>query len=322
VKVLHRAAELAPGDSKTLLHLARALADTGSIDESKAVMERFRNLGPEKHTVVHGGFVEYLSLTPEQRRADYRARVEKAVRAHPDDAALQLDYLKLLVENGDRARLPAVARALAALKPPEPVLADGGRALLSAGENRLAREFLAGAASPALQVELAVAAFRDGDASQAVRVLDHIPEAARDAEYYLARAEMRDDAFPALLAAVNSTPQRADVYRRAAALLTIRGRASDALTVLDRAASVLPQDREILLRRAVAAELAGRSADADRWLVEIRTRWPEWGPGWLAGGIVLDRRGHSDEARKALETAAALGESAHQPSLSGFLTAR
>ena len=31
------------------------------------------------------GLVNYLALTPEERKADYRARVEKAYRESPDD---------------------------------------------------------------------------------------------------------------------------------------------------------------------------------------------------------------------------------------------
>src|SRR5207249_1810466 len=87
LRVLRKAAQLAPDDSKTLLHFARALADAGMTGESKTVMDRFRSLGPEKQNVVPSGLVEYLSLTDEQRRSDYRARVEKSVESHPEDAS-------------------------------------------------------------------------------------------------------------------------------------------------------------------------------------------------------------------------------------------
>ena len=53
-------------------------------------MDRFRRLGPSAKNGVPAGLVEFLGLSPEQRRADYRSRVEKAVRDHPDDAAAQL----------------------------------------------------------------------------------------------------------------------------------------------------------------------------------------------------------------------------------------
>src|ERR1039457_7487906 len=63
VRVLRKAAALAPGDSKTQLHLARALADAGQTAESKAAMDRFRQLGPVVSKAVPGGLVDYLSLT-------------------------------------------------------------------------------------------------------------------------------------------------------------------------------------------------------------------------------------------------------------------
>ena len=103
VRVLRRAAALAPDDSKTQLHLARALADAGEAAESKAAMDRFRQLGPVVNKAVPGGLVDYLSLTPEQRRADYRARVEKLVREHPADSAALVTYLRLLLEEGENA---------------------------------------------------------------------------------------------------------------------------------------------------------------------------------------------------------------------------
>src|ERR1035441_2465451 len=129
VRVLRRAAELAPEDSKTLLHFARALADAGQTEESKVVMDRFRQLGPEQKKSVPAGLVEYLSLTPAQRHADYRARVEKAVRDHPEDPDAQVAYLKLLIEDGNARQAATAAKRVASLQPAAAVLADAGRAL-------------------------------------------------------------------------------------------------------------------------------------------------------------------------------------------------
>ena len=90
---LEAAVELAPDDSKTQLHFARALADAGMAAESKAAMDRFRQLGPVVNKTVPGGLVDYLALSPEQRRADYRMRLQRAVREHPEDAAMQVAYI-------------------------------------------------------------------------------------------------------------------------------------------------------------------------------------------------------------------------------------
>jgi Flp pilus assembly protein TadD len=143
VRALRRAAELAPGDSKTQLHLARALGDAGLADESKAAMERFRQLGPAPKAGVPAGLVDYLAMTPEQQKADYRARVLKTYRESPDDPAAQLHYLKLLLEDGKTADAAPVARKLVGSKQ----AAEAGRALVEAGKWALAKELLKGSGS-------------------------------------------------------------------------------------------------------------------------------------------------------------------------------
>jgi tetratricopeptide (TPR) repeat protein len=316
VRVLRRAAELAPADSRTLLHFARALADAGSIEESKTVMERFRALGPEKQRTLPAGLVEYLSLTEEQRHADYRARVEKEVGAHPDDAAARVAWLKLLIEDANWDRVREAARTVAALKPGAPVLADAGRALLSGGQYGLARDLLKQAASsapsPQIQLDLAVAVFRGGDTVQALQEMEAIPESARAGEYYLAHARMfrasgkASEAAAALDRALVSAPARLDFFLQAAVFLAENNQFPDALRFLDQGTRLLPGNREILLLRACALELSARSKEAEGLLTEIQGRWPEWYPGWVAHGIVLRNHNQSEGARRALETAAAL----------------
>jgi len=55
-------------------------------------------------------------------------------------------------------------------------------------------------------------------------------------------------------------------------------------------------------------------------LLGIRNRWPEWYPAWMAHGIVLYLDGHPEEARKALETALALGAPEAQAELDWIKT--
>jgi len=317
VRVLRKAADLAPGDSKTLLHFARALADTGNTEESKAVMDRFRQLGPEKRSGIRAGFVEYLSLSDAERHADYRSRLEKAVRDHPADAALQLDYLKLLLADGNLDRVPAVTQAIAGLKPGAAVLAEAGHALLAAHQYAPANELLklaeAAGPSPAIELDLATTAFRQGDPAKGLELLDRTPESARNGDYYLSRAEMLDasgksqDALRALEQAVGTGSERPDQYRRAAVFLLGKGQAPEAAQLLQRAARALPDNREILLIEAATAELAGKSDEAEHSLAGIQNRWPEWPTVWAAHGMILDIHRHFEEGRKALETAVALG---------------
>jgi tetratricopeptide (TPR) repeat protein len=331
VRVLRRAAELAPGDSKTLLHFARALADAGKTEESKAVMDRFRELGPEKQRSLPAGFVEYLNLTDEQRHADYRARVEKEVRNHPSDAAAQVAWLKLLIEDANWDRVAEAARGIAGLKPGVAVLADAGRALLGAKQYALAREVLKQAAAAAassdiqpavdIQLDLAIAAFSGGDAAQALQEMERIPERARGGDYHLARAQMlsalsqTEEARAAIGQALRSAPPRPDFYLQATAFLTQNHQTPEALRFLDQAARLLPGNREILLLKAGTLELAGQPDNAGHLLSDIRSRWPEWYPAWVVYGIVLKTHNRPDEARRARETAAALGAPADLLSL-------
>ena len=294
VRVLKRASELAPADSKILLHFARALADAGSAEESKAAMDRFRRLGPEKKSGVRAGFVEYLSLSDSERRADYQSRLEKAIQTHPADPALRTERLKLLLTNGESKRAEAEARAILGMNPPAPVLADAGRALLASRRYLLAAELLQKAqslgASETAATDLAIAT-------------------------RFSRAESLDGArdgrkvVDAVDQAVDSAPQRSDVYAAGAALLVAKQQVKDAIRLLDRAVHEFPSNRELLLLKAAAAELGGDGEGAEHELAAIRNRWPEWHQAWMVDGMILDRHGHFEEAYAALQTAVALGES-------------
>ena len=321
VRALRQAVGLAPDDSRTLLHFGRALAAAGEAEESKTAMDRFRQLGPPTRVGLPAGVVEYLSLTPEQQRADYRARVEQSVARDPTDAAAQASYLKLSLDDGNLDQASAAARRIAALKPGAAALAAAGRMLLAAKQYALAEELLeqAAAAGPSAGVELdlAIAAFHTAGPGQGLRQMDRVPESARSGDYYLARAYMLDasgkseEAVAALNQALGASSKRSDLYREAAALLAWNGRTPEALRLLDRAAQILPQDREIPLMKATTLELAGESAAAGHLLDEIQNRWPEWHAVWVARGVILATHRDFEAARQALETAFVLG--AHSP---------
>jgi tetratricopeptide (TPR) repeat protein len=279
VRALRHAAELAPEDSKTQLHLARALADAGNSEESKAAMERFRRLGPAANKAVPAGLVDYLSLTPEERHADYRGRVAKAVHEHPDDAAAQVAWLKLLLEDGKPEEAAATARRLGALKPAPALLADAAHALLELKQYGAARELLAQTGNPdgAVTADLAIADFQMLDA-----------------------AGKTDEAVAALQRAMRAAPDRADLIRQAAAFRIRHGELDEALRLTGDAAKAHPGDRDVLLLRAVTLGVAKRGDEVGRALGEIQSRWPEWPAVWAARGIGLH-----DTA--ALDTAKSLG---------------
>ena len=311
VRVLRKAAALSPDDSKTQLHLARALADAGQEAESKAAMDRFRQLGPAVNRAVPGGLVDYLSLSPEQRRADYLARVERQVRQHPDDAQANVNYLRLLLEDGDADRAAETARKIAGLKPPAAVLADAGRALLEARQYGPARELLEQAAKAApsagLELDLAIAAFHESGPAEGARLLDRIPDSRRGGDYYLARAEILEasgasqEAAAAVDRALSATPVQPRLYMRACVILLHAGRTEDALRISAAAMTAFAQDREILLLRAVILEKAGRTAEAEPLLQRIENRWPEWPDAWTADGVILGTQGAAIErARRSV----------------------
>jgi tetratricopeptide (TPR) repeat protein len=282
VQVLRKAAEAAPDDPKIVLHLGRALADAGQMDESKAMIARFRASGPEKKAVVPEGLVDYLSLTSEQRRADYRARLEKGIREHPDDIAALVEYLKVLIEVRDQSAAE-VARRIVALRPDRRVLADVGNELLLANNPSLARDMLQGGPA-SLSLALATYLAAPASARAALELMDKVAQSERGADYWIARAQM--------LASVHESPAAA---------------CERAVRILSDATRVQPENRGVLLMHSIALEFAGRTSDATSQLREMRRRWPEWPAAWSADGIVHATHQRYSEAVRSLEAAVALG---------------
>lgn len=315
IRVLRKAATM-PGEPTVLLHLANALAQAGETAESDALLERYKQARPAQGPV---DLMHFLSLTPDEQRADYQARVEKAIKDNPGDAAAQSHYLKLLLEENRMDQAAATARLILGLKPGVAVLADDGRALLEAKQYVPAQELLA-AAGPAAGVDadLAIATFHalGGTAAAAtagLKALDRAPEASRDATYYLAKAQMLDasgkvnEALQALDKAIAAESARAELYWQSAVILSKNQRTPDALRLLDQAAKTLPRESAIPLTKAAVLEMSGKTDDALRILDAAQLTWPEVAGVWVARGIILSAHRHFDEARRALETAATHG---------------
>ena len=314
IRVLRKAAALAPDEATLQLHLANALAESGQEAESEVLMDRYRQRRP---TQAPRDLMRYLSLTPEQQRADYRARVEKAVHDNPGDPNAQLHYLKLSLEDGQMEQAASTARVLGGMKAGAAVLADAGRALLAARQYSPARKLLeqAAAAEPSagLEVDLSIAVCNTTGPAEGLKWLARVPEARKNADYFLASAEISDasgkteDALAALRQAIEAAPRRSDLYWLAVVLQEKTGRRTEALQLLDRAEHVLPQDPQFPLLRATLLEAEGKTKDAERLLDIVQRRWPEGAPVWVARGIILEAHGRFEEARRALETAVSLG---------------
>ncbi|MEP6716265.1 MAG: tetratricopeptide repeat protein [Terriglobia bacterium] len=314
IRVLRQAASLAPTQATIQLHLASALAEAGETAESEALMDRYRQMRP---TQAPKDLMRYLSLTPEQQRSDYRLRVEKAIHDNPGDLGAQLRYLKLSLEDGRMEQAATTARFISEAKPGGALLAEAGRALLEARQYPAARDLLekavAADASAGLELDLALAVFRTRGPAEGLRQIDRVPEKGHNADYYLARAQMLDglgknsDAIAAMQLALKAAPSRADLYWEASVLLHRDGRTGEAIKLLDRAAQLLPQDPQVPLIQATLLEMSGQTADAGKLLGEIQHRWPEGSAVWAARGLILAAHHRYEEARRVLETAAALG---------------
>ena len=318
IRTLRKAAQLAPDEPTIVLHLANALAEAGEDSESETLMGRYRQMRP---TQAPRDLMHYLGLTPEQQRADYRARVEKAVHDNPGDANAQLHYLKRSLEDRQAGPALAAARTLASLKPNPAILADAGLALLAARQYAASRELLEKAAfanpSAGLELPLAIAIFHSAGPGDGLNRMERVPESARDADYYLALAQMEDaagknaDALAALERALQAAPRRVDLYWQKMVFLKKDGHVQAALELLDRAQTALPREPAIPILRAALLESNGQAEQARQLIEEARRRWPESPAVWIAEGMILAAHGTAEQARRALETAAALG--AHSP---------
>lgn len=312
--VLRKAAELDPRDAATLFHLGRALFLTGHAEESRTVFVRSRTLGQRRGGIPNPGFVNLLAQSPEEQYERYRNRVENAVAENPQNVSAKLRLLKLDLSDESWDKAESVAREIAALHPPESLLAEAGRALLDAERYRSAKELLEQCPeAPGAALDLGIAVFYADGTAAGLQQMDTVPQSQRDGDYYLALAQMLDhagrprDAVSAAAQAIRSAPTRAGLYRQVSFLLIENGHVSQALALLDEAVKRLPDDRSILLAKAISLEVAGLTPAAKKLLKQIENRWPEWSQSYLVDGIILQTHGQPGEAQQELNTAVALG---------------
>jgi tetratricopeptide (TPR) repeat protein len=298
------------------MHLGRALSETGEAEEARQVMARFRAVNQDSppRGMPAAGFVELLALPPDEQYARYRARLEKAILADPNDVPTKLRYLNVLLADESWLKAEAVAREIVALKPDASLVLAAGRALLDAGRYPAAREVLdqcRQAKGGAL--DLAIATFHDSGTADGLAAMEGVPAAERDGDYYLALAQMLDsagrfeDAASAVNQALRAAPSRLEFYYQAALFLIKNDRVPAALELLDRATRSFPDSRSLLLTKAIALELASRGSQAEALLHEIERRWPEWPGVQLVYGIILQKHRNTSEAMRKLSAAIAMG---------------
>lgn len=319
VKVLRKASGIAPRDSRVLMHLSRALMKAGQSDEARVTLSRFRAIGPQPGNLIpQAGVVDFLSLSPEQQQARYSEEVKRRLDEHPQNADLNMRYLKVLISEGRADETQAVAARLLESNPPAPLAAEAGHALVEAEKYAEAKPLLMSAlnSSPSLtaaRLDLAIAVFHTAGSEPGRMQLERIPEEQRSGDFYLAWAEMLesagklDEALTNIHRALNAAPSRADLYEEAASLLGRHGQWSEAIQLLNRAQTSSPQNPKVLLLKAEMLDSAHRLNEAEQVLKQIHNRWPEWAPAYVTYGVLLEKEKRMSEAKNELDTALGLG---------------
>lgn len=258
--VLRKAADLAPRDSTILFHYARALSKAGRKEEASAVFARCRELGPATSALPHpAGLVDFLSLSPEEQRARYRAGVERTVQKDPSNAEAQVRYLELLLEDGKIGDSINTAQKIGALDASPALIEEAARALLAAQQYAAAKEIIEHAApanpSPELRVDLAIADAQVVNAQAGLDEMNKVPQVERDGNYYLALTILLDaagrasDSAASLQQARQLHPMRPDLYQQATALLIRGHRTNEARQLLDEAMRTLPDNADFSIMK-------------------------------------------------------------------------
>ena len=316
-KTLSRAVELAPRNSRALLHYAQALRRLNRKEEADAMLVRFKQAGPDQaQPRARSGLFDYLNLSPTEQRAQSLASLQRSVAASPSDFKLRIRLGKALLAAGQRDEGLQLFRTVAELTSDGQVLAACGKALIEYEEYGAAQRYLeaaVGSGHREARLDLALAVSRTAGPQPALAVLENVPADQRGGDYYLLRAQVLDllgsvkEAAEALNQGFRAAPTRADLYFQAALFLIKHNQYPEAQQLLQQATNLVPDVPELMLTQSIVFELMKEPAKAKQLLLQMQSRWPEWEMPYLIHGIVLESRLFSAEAKPMLETAIALG---------------
>jgi tetratricopeptide (TPR) repeat protein len=315
-KALRQALTLAPDDAETLLHLGRCLMAMNRTDEAEGFLNQFQRSRPQfvRGLRKEAGLIEMASM-PEAKRIRHNIeRLRREAASHPGDPELRLNLATLLLANGNTGEAVHEFRELLSGRGDHTILRKAGAALMEARQYGPARELLERAAveDGDARIELAWAVFCMDGLQAGSRVLEGVPERARNADYFLVYARMletsghKEQSATMLQEGLRIHPSHAEFARQASFLLLRQGRNSDAIELLKQALQKTPDDPDLLLRLAVALAVAGETSAAEKRMREIEAKWPEWERPYLLHGVLLERT-VPVEARQKFQTALALG---------------
>jgi tetratricopeptide (TPR) repeat protein len=310
-----KAAALAPQNSKVLWRYGHALMRAGQKASAEEVLAKVKVLG-RSGVSRRAAYSAIFSLDSSGQTPASLPALRELVAANPAEWRVKLRLGEELLAEGKGPEALEVFQQIKASAPGGEASGECGKALLHAEQYKAAQEFFneAAEAEPSnaqRRVDFALAVFHDAGPEAALAELDRTPEAARNGDYYLLRAQLLDalrrpqEAAEALNRGIQLSPTRPDLYFQAALFLVKHDQVQQMLDFLARADQVVPNDPRLLMARAVGLAILRRDSQAAAVLSKMETLWPEWYLPYLVHGMVLFRR--PAEARPLLETAIALG---------------
>jgi tetratricopeptide (TPR) repeat protein len=315
-KALRQATAIDAQDVDVQLHLGRALMALGREQEAQPLLENYqqarrrRQRDPRREP----GMIESATLTETQRRTREIDRLQKLAGARPDDPVLQLHFAGLLLADGRIEQAAEEYRKLLTLNIDAEICHQAGKSLVGAGQHALAREFLERAIPerPAARLDLAVARLHMSGPEEALKDLGEAPpEHAGDFLLMKARlldvAGRRDEAGRLLTQGLRVPAVQPEIAAEAATILLRYQRERDALDLVARALAAAPDHAELLLAHAIVLALMERRDDAEKRLIDIEARWPEWRRPYLIHGLLLLGGTRTNEAKQKIRIAVALG---------------
>jgi tetratricopeptide (TPR) repeat protein len=316
-KALRQAVSLSPNEPSILVHLARALVDSGHAEEAQPYFERFRKAQPEGplRPREEAGIIETASMLPAERASRTIEHLKQLVQTTPNDPSLKLSLGSLLLLNGKPEEAEVVFRDLLALSPASVMLQKAGETLLAHERYAVAGEMLrrAVAQTPAANLDLAIAIFYTDGPQAALKVLKTVPDAVDHGDALLMKAKILDaaghpgEADQLIGESMGNTISRPVLAEESVLLLLRHGQAFKALQLVGEAMISAPNDPELMLVKAAVLSALHRDAEAVNVVKEIESRWAEWDRAYVMQGLLLEREGKLPEARRSLQIAIALG---------------